>query len=93
MSSNSWFAVIEGEVIRWDTLPPYLAVDPLVVNPVRLRLASGLPLALSPTGPFLEANMADPLAALAAVQEVYGRDAWTSPDAPTIDGIPADAVV
>lgn len=73
MSAVSWLAVLDGSDISWRPEPPYLTGDPDLVALLTARLAFDARIAVSPTGPFIEADISDPRAVLAALAELGGE--------------------
>lgn len=93
MFFDPWFAVVGVDVLSWSPEAPHLSGDEQLVDPIATRLSGGPWLALTPTGPFVAPDASDPLAVLGALWELFGDDdVWLSPDAPTLDDAPEDAV-
>jgi len=82
-----------GRIVRWSDAPPYLDGDQTVAETVLQRLATDEDrlIALTPAGPFIATNPADPLAVLAALREIDPK-LRTSKDAPTVEAAPSGAV-
>lgn len=94
MSSKPWIAILAGgRIVRWFKDPPYVDGDQTIAETVLSRLNTdddGL-IALSPEGPFVAANPADPLAVLAALRELDPK-VRVSKNGPTVEAAPAGAV-
>lgn len=73
MTSRGWQAVLDGANLSWRPEPPYLSGDPGLVALLRARLAFDSRMAVTPTGPFIEADISDPRAVLAALAELGGE--------------------
>lgn len=86
----------DGWTVGWTSVgPPYLYGTPAVVAAARLMLAQQDYIMLTPTGPAVPADEADPLAVLGAVAATAGPSTLTAGTLPQIPGPrpPTDAAV
>jgi hypothetical protein len=94
VSSKPWVAILAGgRIVRWLADPPYLDGHQAVAETVLSRLNTdedGL-IALTPIGPFIAADPADPRAVLAALRELDPK-LRVSGSAPKMEAAPAGAV-
>lgn len=90
MPFRPWLAVLDGSDLSWKPEPPYISGDPGLVALLTTRLAFDARIAVTPTGPFIEADVADPRAVLAALAEL-GGDLVVSDGAPALE-VPRGAV-
>jgi hypothetical protein len=86
----TWTAETPDGVIEWDG---GLEGDPAAVNRVRYALDShDDSVAVTPTGPFVARDVADELAILGVLFELYGRAVVVTGQAPDLTfGAPPDA--
>lgn len=73
MPRASWLAVLNGSDLSWRPEPPYISGDEGLVAFLSARLAFDSRIAVTPTGPFIEADVSDPRAVLAALAELGGE--------------------
>lgn len=91
MSSSPWLAVLNGSDLSWRPEPPYISGDEGLVALLTARLAFDSRIAVTPTGPFIEADVSDPRAVLAALAEL-GGELVVSEGAPVLEATPEGAV-
>jgi hypothetical protein len=78
-------------MIRWSEDPPYVDGDDTLAPVVLARLKGEGSIALTPVGPVVDLDPADPLAVLAVLREIDPK-LLLSPDAPKAATIPPGAV-
>lgn len=92
MSSKPWLALMsDGRIVRWSDDPPYVDGDDLLTDEVLGRMEGDGMVGLTPNGPFVPIDAADPLAVLAVLREIDPK-VRVGRDAPTTDTLPEDAI-
>jgi hypothetical protein len=81
----------DGRLIRWSPEPPHVDGDDTLAPAVLARLKGEGSIALTPTGPVVDLDPADPLAVLAVLRELDPK-VRTSRASPRAGSIPSGAV-
>jgi hypothetical protein len=94
VSSKPWIAILKGgRIVRWSEGPPYVDGDQAIAETVLSRLSTdedGL-IGVTPNGPFVAADPADPLAVAAALREIDPK-VRISKSGPVVEAAPSGAV-
>jgi hypothetical protein len=81
----------DGRLIRWSEDPPYVDGDDMLAPVILERLKGEGSIALTPVGPVVDLDPADPLAVMAVLREIDPK-VMLSPAAPKAAPVPPGAV-
>jgi hypothetical protein len=85
VSSDKWSAQIGQRELRWTKTLPHLNGDSDLINEIQRELIFRESIAVTPTGPFLVGDEADPFAVVALIQSLHPDAQFTgAPDLTTL---------
>jgi hypothetical protein len=92
VSSKPWVALLrDGRIVRWSSGRPHIDGDETLTAALLARLSGDGEIALTPVGPVVDLDPADPRAVMAVLREIDPK-AMFSRDAPKVAGLPDGAV-